>query len=76
MTWRPWLGCSPANGGEKEEMDMDRLDLVSVAGLLMRQIEVVLEAGVLPENAQIVVRPIFTWPDGQPAIWVMLNSPN
>jgi hypothetical protein len=55
---------------------MDELELVSVVGLLMCQIEAVLEAGVLPENAQIVVRPIFTWPDGRPAVWVMLNSPN
>ena len=76
MTWRQWLGCSPASRGEERGMDMDELELVSVVGLLMCQIEAVLEAGVLPENAQIVVRPIFTWPDGRPAVWVMLNSPN
>jgi hypothetical protein len=55
---------------------MDELELGSVVSLLMRQIEAVVEAGALPENAQIVIRPIFTWPEGQPAVWVMLNSPN
>ena len=55
---------------------MDELELVSVVGLLMRQFEAVMEAGVVPKNAQIVIRPIFTWPEGRPAVWVMLNSPN
>jgi len=28
------------------------------------------------QNAQIIVRPIFTWPDGRPGVWVMVNWPN
>ena len=27
-------------------------------------------------DAQIIIRPLYTWPDGQPAIWVMVNCPN
>jgi hypothetical protein len=56
--------------------DRDDLELGSVAGLMMRQLEAVFEGGRLPENAQLVVRPIFTWPNGQPAVWVVVNWPN
>ena len=55
---------------------MDERELRSMVALLVGHIEAVLEEEVLPENVQIVVRPIFPWPTGPPAIWVMVNSPN
>ena len=55
---------------------MDKVELGSVVGLLMRQLGGVFEGGMPLENAQIVVRPILTWPDGQPGVWVMVNWPN
>jgi hypothetical protein len=55
---------------------MDELKLASMVGLLMSQLEAVRLAGMLPANTQIVIRPIYTWPDGQPAIWVIVNTPN
>jgi hypothetical protein len=55
---------------------MDELMMGSMVGLLMRQLDTVLHGGTLPENAQIIIRPIFTWPDGKPAVWVMVNWPN
>ena len=45
---------------------MDEFMFGDLVGVLMRQFDAVVEGGVLPENAQIVVRPIFTWPDGKP----------
>jgi hypothetical protein len=47
--------------------------------LVTRMMESMLAGGAMLDNlhdAQIVIRPIFTWPDGQPAIWVMVNCPN
>jgi hypothetical protein len=55
---------------------MDERELDGLVGLLLVQIGAVLEGEALPDNAQIVVRPIFTWPDGQPAVWVVVNWPN
>jgi hypothetical protein len=55
---------------------MDDLELASVVGLLMGQIETALETGMLQENAQIVIRPIFTWPAGQLGVWIIVNCPN
>ena len=55
---------------------MDERELASVADLLMSQLGAILESGTLPENAQVVIRPVYTWPDGQPAVWVAVNSPN
>jgi hypothetical protein len=52
---------------------MDDLELATLVGLM---VESALEGGALPENAQIIVRPIFTWPGGQPAVWVVVNGPN
>jgi hypothetical protein len=52
---------------------MDELELATLVGLM---VESVLEGGAMLENAQIIVRPIFTWPDGQPGVWVMVNWPN
>ena len=31
---------------------------------------------LLQENAQIVIRPIFTWPDGKLNMWMIVNWPN
>jgi hypothetical protein len=47
-----------------------------MATLLVRQLESILEDGALPERVQIVVRPIYTWPDGEAAVWIMVNWPN
>lgn len=55
---------------------MDELKLASMVGSLMCHLEGILQAGSLPENTQIVIRPIFTWPEGQPAVWVIVNTPN
>jgi hypothetical protein len=54
-------------------MTMDELELATLVGLM---VESVMEDSALPENAQIIVRPIFTWPDGKPGVWVMVNWPN
>jgi hypothetical protein len=55
---------------------MDERVLDSMATMLVRQLGSILEEGVLPERVQIVARPIFTWPDGEPGVWVMVNWPN
>jgi hypothetical protein len=55
---------------------MDEHELASVAHLLMCKIEAMLDAKSLPENAQLIVRPLHTWPDGEPALWIMVNCPN
>ena len=55
---------------------MDESVLDSMAVLLVRQLGSILEEGALPERVQIVVRPIFTWPEGKPGVWVMVNWPN
>lgn len=55
---------------------MDELVLGSLVAMLMRSLEGALEGGEVPENTQIVVRPIFTWPDGRPGLWIMVNWPN
>jgi hypothetical protein len=52
---------------------MDELKLATLVGMM---VESALEGGALPGNAQIIVRPIFTWPDGKPGVWVMVNWPN
>jgi hypothetical protein len=44
--------------------DMDDLEIATMVSQLLRQIEAVLETGMLQQNAQIVVRPIYTWPQG------------
>jgi hypothetical protein len=57
-------------------MTMGDQDLAPLVSLMM---ESILAVGALLDNArdaQIVIRPIFTWPDGQPAIWVIVNCPN
>lgn len=55
---------------------MDELKLATVVGLLMGHLEAAFGAGMLPENTQIVIRPIYTWPDGQASVWVIVNTPN
>ena len=53
---------------------MDERELATLVGLM---VESVLEGGAtLPGNAQIIVRPIFTWPDAKPGVWIMVNWPN
>ena len=55
---------------------MNDQDLATLVSLMM---ESILAGGALLDSArdaQIVIRPIFTWPDGQPAIWVIVNCPN
>ena len=52
---------------------MDELELASLFGMML---ESVLESGSILENAQIIVRPIPTWPDGRPGVWIMVNWPN
>jgi hypothetical protein len=52
---------------------MDELELATLVGMM---VESVLEGGALPGNAQIIVRPIFTCPDGKAGMWVMVNWPN
>jgi hypothetical protein len=44
--------------------------------LLPRELTVLFENGVLPQNTQVVVRPIFMWPDGGLAVWIIVNCPN
>jgi hypothetical protein len=55
---------------------MDELDLGSLVGMLVGQLGVVFQDHALPENAQVVVRPIYTWPDGKPGLWIVVNWPN
>jgi hypothetical protein len=55
---------------------MNEQELATLVDLVMKSI---LADGAMLDNlhdAQIVIRPIFTSPDGQPAIWVMVNCPN
>jgi hypothetical protein len=50
-----------------------------LATLVNRMMESILAGGALLDemgNAQVVIRPLFTWPDGQPVIWVIVNCPN
>jgi hypothetical protein len=47
-----------------------------MVGRLMRHLEAALGAGTPPENTQIVIRQIYTWPDGRPCVWVTVNTPN
>ena len=55
---------------------MDEHLLDGMAALLVRQLGSIYEGGAMPERVQIVVRAIFTWPDGKPGVWVMVNWPN
>jgi hypothetical protein len=55
---------------------MDEVEFGNLVGSLMCQLESAVEGGVLQENAQIVVRPIFVWPNGTLRVWVMINWPN
>jgi hypothetical protein len=55
---------------------MDEVELGNLVGALMRQLDSVFDGGLLQENAQIVIRPIFTWPDGKLSVWVIVNWPN
>jgi hypothetical protein len=55
------------------------MDEQELATLVSRMMESILAGGALLNDirdAQIVIRPIYTWPDGEPAIWVMINCPN
>ena len=48
-----------------------------LATLVHLMTESILAFGALDmPDAQIVIRPILTRPDGQPAIWVIVNCPN
>ena len=60
----------------RRAQNMDERVLTGMADLLLRQLGAVFEDGVLPANTQVVVRPIFTWPEGKPGVWVMVNWPN
>ena len=55
---------------------MDEHEVAGMVGLLMRHLEAAFEARMLPENTQIVIRPTYTWPDGEPTVWVIVNTPN
>jgi hypothetical protein len=55
---------------------VDERELAGMVGRLMSRIEASLGAGSFPENTQIVIRPLFTWPDGAPVVWVIVNTPN
>ena len=55
---------------------MDEVELGNLVGSLMRQLESALDGGLLQDNAQIVIRPIFTWPDGPSSMWIIVNWPN
>lgn len=55
---------------------MDEVELGNLVSSLMRQLESVIDGDLLRENTQIVIRPIFTWPDGMPSAWVIVNWPN
>jgi hypothetical protein len=55
---------------------VDERELAGLVGRLMNRIEASLGAGPIPENTQIVIRPLFTWPDGAPVVWVIVNTPN
>jgi hypothetical protein len=55
---------------------MDEVDLGNVVGSLMRQLEWAMDGGLLQDNVQIVIRPIFTWPDGPSSVWIIVNCPN
>lgn len=55
---------------------MDERMLDGMADLLVRQLGSIYAGGAMPERMQVIVRPIFTWPDGKPVVWVMVNWPN
>ena len=50
-----------------------------LATLVNRVMESILAGGAMLDNlhdAQIVIRPIFTWPETQMAGWPSVNCPN
>jgi hypothetical protein len=55
---------------------MDEGALDSMAALLLQELGSLFEDGALPGRVQIVVRPIFTWGEGKPGVWIMVNWPN
>ncbi len=55
---------------------MDQRDLATLISVMMEQI---FAGGALVErlqNVQVVVCPVLTWPDGEPAVWAVVNCPN
>lgn len=55
---------------------MDERDLATLISLMMEKVlagEALVERG---QNAQVVLCPVLTWPDGQPAVWAIVNCPN
>jgi len=52
---------------------MDEDQLTTLVTLMVKS---VLAGTTPPGIAQIVVRPIPTWPDGQPAVWITVNGWN
>ncbi len=55
---------------------MDKVELGNLVGSLMRQLEWAMDGALLQDNVQIVIRPIFNWPDGESSVWIIVNWPN
>jgi hypothetical protein len=58
------------------EHTMDEQELATLVNLMMESI--LADSALVSDirDAQIVIRPIYTWPDGEPALWIMINCPN
>lgn len=55
---------------------MDEHELATLVNLMMESI--LADSALVSDirDAQIVIRPIYTWPEGEPALWIMINCPN
>jgi hypothetical protein len=52
------------------------VDEEGLATLVTLVVKSVLSGSIPPGVAQIVIRPIPTWPDGEPAVWIAVNGWN
>lgn len=55
---------------------MDERELAGMVGRLMSRLDAALCGSPFPANIQVVIRPIYTWPDGKLVVWVTVNTPN
>jgi hypothetical protein len=52
---------------------VDESELATLVTLVVKS---VLAGSMPPGVAQIVIRPILTWPDGEAAVWIAVNGWN
>ena len=52
---------------------MDQGTLANLARSLLLEL---IDDNHVPDNAQVVVREIQRWPDGESSVWIVVNWPN